>query len=443
MNRKPKNVGKSTPASAAQARRLILERLEMRSVLATMFGLPESATLAGGIQASDVDAQNKVQLRPVGAFPFFSPGTSGQFEVVPADIDSLVVNGESVPVAIGDADSTWTVTEPGTTTITNLDAIAFSNITASLQLSKSWFSLNRPGIVRPIEIHESDLPVNVIDVEHDATNDDSSSGDSPKESSQTPNDPPASTTPSQPTNTPKANDVVSASPRLLSLLEIEETHSTAAGTLRSSSPHADETHHALNSQLTSNLDHRTPGQSELAEDPETKKEQAESELASELLELPASRNLQTNAEVWTSEQRTDGPTSAQRSAVAGANGPQLFNPMHATEFGLEVMSSLSIPDDIVPSFDEGGLVELIAAEAIRGNDAAKNVNGFGASRNEGIDAEVGMFQAIDVAASLIEDPSQALMAPFAVVIVFQFFNQRRKDAALDEMMTRGHEPRLN
>lgn len=419
MNREPKNVGKlsSASASAAAARRLMVERLEMRTVLATMFGLPETTALAGTLQTSDLDLHAVAQLRPTGAFRFFSPGLGPQFEVAPAELGSLVVHGENLPTSIG-------------------NAVAFSEIAASLQFSKGWFSLNRPGIVRPIEIREADSPVKGIpwpEAEQipDATKDDSPVDDSPNESAPAPNDPPTSTTPSQPTSTPKANDWGSDSPRFLSWLEIEETHSIAAGSLRSTSPHADETHHALHSHLTSNLGRNTPASSELEEESDAK-EDAKSELAGELLELPASRGLNLNTEGWTSEQRLEGPAqSASRAAAAGSAGAPLFNPLHTTELGAESML-LSVPDDIAVSFDEGGLVELIAAETLRKQGIGAEPRSPGSIRTDSIDAEVGMFQAIDVAASLVDDPASAIMAPFAFVIVFQLFDRRRKVAAAEE-----------
>jgi hypothetical protein len=440
MKREPRKPdSKSSRVSAAQARQLFVERLEMRSVLAAMFGLSETTTLLVAAPTGDADLNDPVSLPPVSEFKSigFSSVKGG---MLPFKQDAFPISSQTLPlVSLSKAEAANLTATESDLSIWQMDNAVAGEKWADMQISKGWLSIDRQAgwQVRSIELREWDFPVKglpwtSVDPSADMSNGDVVPDNSTTESSTPPVNSPPVEIPSQPLGWSEVNDLRNESPRLFSWLESDDFEKIEGGesvSSHSSSTSVEATLHTATSVLTSGLIHHTPAKSDLDEDPDANEAHTKSELANDLLELPQSRVLQMGAEGWVRSQRNASPSRAPETLH--------YNLAYAADPRSEIASADAFPgdisDDLTSVFDEGGLVELFATEALRNNSAGGQPRSPSSSRIDSIDAEVGIFQAIDVASSIVDDPSQAAMSTIAFVFVFQLFDRRRKVAEQDAL----------
>lgn len=430
MQRDSEFNGKTTAdSSAARPRRLGVEKLELRSLLAAVAGLPENLAPLSEIEFTSL-LNDRPRLQSIGpgviAHALLTPGS---LETSPGDI------GESSnPVSFEIADhSNWTnLGQIGQIAIgrgriiefDSLDIIHFDSAW-KVQTRDLWPPFWRELLPKQVPEVDYDLDQPVHDIPWENVNSNPDSGATGNSGESSGSDPIGSHPEPAPPSSIATPERAGPDKQLqLPWLEFEVSASELTEFARHVSPHSTSSRSDKLSATTASLfsevdDHQVLGL-------EDEQRQTDDQPTTEgLLELPAPR---------ISRARSYGNTYSHE-LPAGAL-PRHFG---IPAFGVTPLQSQAlVPEylaDVSPSesveFDEGGLVELFAVAAMEKAPAARVSNAASAISGS-IDAEVGLFQTIDVASSLVGDPSHAALSPFILVIVFQLFDQRRKVDASDD-----------
>jgi hypothetical protein len=156
---------------------------------------------------------------------------------------------------------------------------------------------------------------------------------------------------------------------------------------------------------------------------ESERQQTKSDdFSTGLLELPPARLFRTTpfvpAEMYGPSAATAARQYGNNSQYSGVapvqSGDGIPNLTH--DFGTEGPSA---------NYDEGGLVELFVVANIQKSPLGRMPVAVPVNSSL-IDAEIGLIQAIDVAASLTAEPTYAAMYPVFLITAFHLFDQRRK-----------------
>ncbi|WP_254509279.1 hypothetical protein [Anatilimnocola floriformis] len=396
MNQEPKSLlSPTSDMNNSQPRRLKVEKLEGRSVLAAMIGMPDNLEVEPRTESSIASFGEHRQDN----YQIVGP-TSGHFGTNVNRIEVVQSTpGEAVrPISIQIADFTKL----------DLRQIDFRSTDNMPLIRAPWLTRLQDINLDSDQTH-TEPGWGTIDGPPDSVSD---NGPGDAVSSDPIGQPLDSAPESTPPDQPAPDTSKSSDDRRLPWLDLHDSPSVITTALRHSSHHSEVSRHEGRATSTAGLNGVESDSDEMGLSDDRQPTNGDS--ATELLELPIARTQATNISAH-QDRHSAIVNASRRLNIADRPGPSP-SVLHSPD-----ISEVTFAPEFVSEFDEGGLVELVTARTVQSAAIARTTTDFQPTRRV-IDAEVGLFQAIEVAV----DPSHAAIFPVVLIAAFQLFDQRRK-----------------